>query len=114
MYFVLDDGPSEGPKHVAFLVQAVKGCCIQWQYNNNTNSHFLDILFMKARGSIRYDTRRTPTVTPSAYCYLFSALIISVKWGTRDGMKEIRNNEGQYMKLKGINAVNSLYYSLSA
>jgi hypothetical protein len=55
--------------------------------------------------STRYDTRRTTAGTPCAFCYIFSALNISVKWGTHDGMKEIRNNERQHTGLKGINAV---------
>jgi len=40
-----------------------------------------------ARGSLCYDARRTTTIEPSASFYLFSALFISVNWGTRDGMK---------------------------
>jgi hypothetical protein len=41
--FVPDNGPSEGPKHVAFLVQTVKGFCIRWQFNTKSISHLLDI-----------------------------------------------------------------------
>ena len=52
MYFIPDDILSKGPKHVAFLVQPVKGCYIRWKYHNNnndnhnTNSHLLDITMM--------------------------------------------------------------------
>jgi hypothetical protein len=49
-FFVPDDGLSKGPKNVASMVQAMKGCCIRWKYNNNSNknnnSHLLDITVM--------------------------------------------------------------------
>jgi len=33
MYFFMpDDGPWEGPKHVALLIQAIKNCYVQQQY----------------------------------------------------------------------------------
>jgi len=31
MYFMPDDGPLEGPKHVALLINAINDCCVQWQ-----------------------------------------------------------------------------------
>jgi hypothetical protein len=47
------------------------------------------ILDMNARGSLCYDDRRTTTIKPSAFFYLFSALFILLNWGTHDGMKDI-------------------------
>jgi len=141
----------------SIFVQAVKVRCIRWQYNNNTNSHFLDInmtskpfdqnlcvvsfiehdscvclswlgmlidlqnmnasvhvawyfevrvvgsnsiLGMNIRGSLCYDARSTTTNKPSASVYLFSALFISVNWGTHWGMRKIWNMETQQTNLK--------------
>jgi len=44
------------------------------------------ILVTNARGSLCYDARRTTTFKPTASLCLFSALLISVLWGTHDGM----------------------------
>jgi len=30
-------------RNMLHFIPAVKGCCIRWQYNNNTNFHLLDI-----------------------------------------------------------------------
>jgi hypothetical protein len=46
-------------------------------------------LGVNARGSLCYDVRRTTTIEPSAFFYLFSALFISVNWRKYDRMKEI-------------------------